>query len=48
MIVSTACLVVALVSPLKSGPPVGAYNDRDGFVPRFVAGPSVGQRLCPV
>ena len=35
-------------SPLKSGPPVGAENNRDGFRPRFVAGPSIGQRLCPV
>ena len=34
--------------PLKSGPPVGAANDRDGFRPQFVAGPSAGQRLCPV
>ena len=34
--------------PLKSGPPVGAANDRSGFRPQFVAGPSAGQRLCPV
>jgi hypothetical protein len=34
--------------PLKSGPPVGAENDRGGFRPQFVAGPSVGARLCPV
>lgn len=34
--------------PLKSGPPVGARNDRSGFVPQFVAGPSAGERLCPV
>lgn len=33
---------------LKSGPPVGAANDRSGFRPQFVAGPSAGQRLCPV
>jgi hypothetical protein len=32
--------------PLKSGPPVGAQNDRRGFRPDFVAGP--GQRRCPV
>jgi hypothetical protein len=34
--------------PLQSGPPVGAENDRSGFRPQFVAGPSAGQRLCPV
>jgi hypothetical protein len=34
--------------PLKSGPPVGAGNDRGGFRPQFVAGPSAGQSLCPV
>ena len=34
--------------PLKSGPPVGAQNDRSGFRPLYVAGPSAGQRLCPV
>ena len=34
--------------PLKSGPQVGTENDRSGFRPQFVAGPSAGQRLCPV
>jgi hypothetical protein len=34
--------------PLKSGPPVGAENDRRGFKPQFVTGPSAGQKLCPV
>ena len=34
--------------PLRSGPPVGAANDRSGFRPNFIAGPSPGQRLCPV
>ncbi len=34
--------------PLRSGPPVGSDNDRSGFRPAFVAGPSSGQRLCPV
>jgi hypothetical protein len=34
--------------PLKSGPQVGAANDRNGFHPQFVAGPSTGQSLCPV
>ena len=33
---------------LKSGPQVGAENDRRGFRPQFVAGPSAGQSLCPV
>lgn len=33
---------------LKSGPPVGAKNDRSGFRPRFVTGPSTGRSLCPV
>lgn len=35
-------------NPLRSGPPVGASNNRRGFLPQFVAGPSTGQRLCPV
>ena len=33
---------------LKSGPPVGAENDRSGFRPQFVTGPSAGRSLCPV
>lgn len=33
---------------LKSGPPVGAENDRRGFFPQWVTGPSAGKRLCPV
>jgi hypothetical protein len=33
---------------LKSGPQVGAENDRSGFRPQFVTGPSAGQSLCPV
>ena len=33
---------------LKSGPPVGAGNDRSGFRPQFVTGPSAGHSLCPV
>lgn len=32
--------------PLKSGPPVGAGNNRSGFRPQFVTGP--GKRRCPV
>lgn len=34
--------------PLKSGPPVGAGNDRSGFKPLLVAGPAAGKNLCPV
>jgi len=34
--------------PLKSGPPVGARNNRGGFFPQFVAGPGTGERRCPV
>ena len=34
--------------PLKSGPPVGARNNRDGFYPQFVTGPFVGENRCPV
>jgi hypothetical protein len=34
--------------PLKSGPPVGARNNRSGFFPQLVTGPWAGQRLCPV
>jgi hypothetical protein len=33
---------------LKSGPPVGCENNRSGFKPQFVTGPSAGQNLCPV
>jgi hypothetical protein len=35
-------------SPLRSGPPVGAANDRNGFFPQWVTGPCAGKRLCPV
>jgi hypothetical protein len=47
---STLSMALALVAggDLKSGPPVGADNDRRGFKPELVAGPSTGQRLCPV
>jgi hypothetical protein len=34
--------------PLKSGPQVGAGNDRSGFKPQFVTGPATGNRICPV
>jgi len=32
--------------PLKSGPPVGSPNNRNGFRPQFVTGP--GEQRCPV
>ena len=34
--------------PLKSGPPVGAANNRGGFRPQYVTGPYAGQSRCPV
>jgi hypothetical protein len=39
---------VTAADELKSGPQVGAENDRNGFYPQWVAGPSAGQRRCPV
>jgi hypothetical protein len=55
MVRSTVSLVVILLAcsamaadALRSGPPVGAENDRDGFRPQWVTGPAAGQRLCPV
>ena len=33
---------------LKSGPPVGARNNRGGFFPQLVTGPGAGERRCPV
>ena len=57
-LIASAALAAVLLSgnaladppppPLKSGPPVGAKNDRSGFLPQFVAGASAGQRMCPV
>jgi hypothetical protein len=35
-------------SRLRSGPPVGAANNRAGFFPQWVTGPCAGQNLCPV
>jgi hypothetical protein len=32
--------------PLKSGPPVGARNNRSGFMPQYISGP--GEPRCPV
>jgi hypothetical protein len=34
--------------PLTSGPPVGAKNDRSGFLPQYVAGAFAGDHRCPV
>ena len=53
MIVPMVCLSVALlgdrpVDELKSGPPVGAANNRRGFYPEWVSGPGAGERRCPV
>ena len=52
---STLSLAVVLLATsaivagdLKSGPPVGAANDRSGFRPQLVTGPSAGKSLCPV
>jgi len=39
---------VVVADDLKSGPPVGAANDRRGFRPQFVTGPSAGKPVCPV
>jgi len=36
------------VEPLRSGPPVGAANNRSGFSPKWVTGPCAGKHLCPV
>jgi len=35
-------------NPLKSGPPVGARNNRGGFFPQLVTGPGAGEQRCPV
>jgi hypothetical protein len=40
--------IVQADEPLKSGPPVGAKNNRSGFFPQHVTGPAAGQHLCPV
>ncbi|MFO0966820.1 MAG: hypothetical protein U0793_14705 [Gemmataceae bacterium] len=34
--------------PLRSGPPVGAPNNRRGFTPKWITGPCAGKHLCPV
>jgi len=35
-------------SPLRSGPQVGSANNRSGFLPQWVSGPTAGKQLCPV
>ena len=47
----TTCLLAGFApawEPLRSGPQVGAKNNRNGFFPKHVAGPAAGARLCPV
>ena len=34
--------------PLRSGPPVGAPNNRRGFSPKWVTGPCADRHVCPV
>jgi hypothetical protein len=33
---------------LRSGPPIGAPNNRRGFSPNWVTGPCADKQLCPV
>jgi hypothetical protein len=53
-LIASAAVVLLLAGtvlaedPLKSGPQVGARNNRRGFVPQFVAGPGTGDPHCPV
>jgi len=54
-IIASAAFAVLLLGgnaradePLKSGPQVGEENDRRGFYPQWVTGPSAGKRRCPV
>ena len=53
--IASTALVALLIAgngfadePLKSGPPVGARNNRGGFFPNLVTGPGAGERRCPV
>lgn len=54
LLAGVTCSLLVLVGdlnadePLRSGPPVGAANDRRGFSPKWVTGPCAGKRLCPV
>jgi hypothetical protein len=53
-LVAAACAFLMLAcptqadGPLRSGPPVGSPNDRDGFRPNWLTGPCAGKRVCPV
>ena len=54
-LIASAALAVLLLAgsgqatdPVKSGPQVGEENNRRGFRPQFITGPTAGQRLCPV
>jgi hypothetical protein len=53
--IASAALAVVLLgssaqvqAPLKSGPQVGARNNRSGFCPDWVAGFCAKQNICPV
>lgn len=54
LLAGVACSVFFLAGalqasePLRSGPPVGAPNNRSGFMPSWVTGPCAGKHLCPV
>jgi hypothetical protein len=54
ILTGAVCALLLLTSPalaggpLRSGPPVGSANDRQGFLPQWVSGPCAGKRLCPV
>ena len=54
-LIASAALAVLLIAgngfgdeSLKSGPPVGARNNRGGFYPNLVTGPGAGEHRCPV
>ena len=54
-LITSAALVVLFIAgngiaeeSLKSGPQVGARNNRGGFYPNLVTGPGAGERRCPV
>ncbi len=54
-IIASAALAALLIASngladdmLKSGPPVGARNNRGAFYPNLVTGPGAGERRCPV
>jgi hypothetical protein len=54
LLAGVACSLVVIAGdlsaqePLRSGPPVGAPNNRRGFSPQWVTGPCAGKHLCPV